>query len=152
MPTLEIDAQVEAPYAERDHAEQDDHTGGQEPPAPSPDEIERGLSPVETDEDVVRLFAPVLELLFLGGELDLLVEGLLELDGRLLLVGQLAHPVLAHAVVGPVAVRPVGPGRTLAPPGAHAVTPAVAPRPLAMLIDRRRCRWRCVRGGSRTDG
>ena len=65
---------------------------------PSADEIERGLAPVEADEDVVGLFALVLQLLFLGGEFDLLVECLLQLDGRLVLFGELVHAVVAHAV------------------------------------------------------
>ena len=52
LPALEVDAQVEAPGAQREDPDQDDHGRDAEPHLAAADEVERGLAPVEADEDV----------------------------------------------------------------------------------------------------
>ena len=51
---LEVDAEVEAPDAERDQPGDDDDPGEEEPPPAPADEVEPGLAPVEPEQDAER--------------------------------------------------------------------------------------------------
>jgi len=134
LTTLEVDAQVQAPCAQRHDPEQDHDGRGGEPHFATTDEVERGLAPVQADEDVVTLLPGLLGLEFLLGQLELLLEVLLEDGGGF----------LGRDVRGVVGLGPLPRWVAASLPGAHVGSPEVTPSPLATLMPRTsepRCPW-----------